>query len=78
MTRQELIAKAIKYAEENAGRFKLTGEPKFRESAIVYFRCECDGNKARIELQIDTKTGERLGFTFIPSDSSVYDDDYKV
>ena len=78
MTRQELIAKATKYAEENAGRFRLTGEPKFRESAIVYFRCECDGNEARIELQIDTKTGDCIGFTFIPSGSSVFDDEYKV
>ena len=78
MTRQELIAKATRYAKENAGRFSLTGEPKFRESAIVCFHCECDGNEGRIEVQIDAKTGECLGFTFIPSDSSIFDDDYKA
>jgi hypothetical protein len=76
MTREDLIKKAVQYAEENAGRYPLAGQPKFRESATVYFRCQCDGNEARIEIQVDTKTGECIHVTFIPSESSVFLDDY--
>ena len=74
MTREEITAKAATHAQRLAGNYKVAGSTKFRDAALVCFRCE--GYKAlRIEIVIDTKTGECLQGNFIPSGSAIYSDD---
>ena len=75
MTHEQLIAAASKHAQENAGNFKIAGDAKFREAAVVCFPVECEGSPAYVEVLIDAKSGKYLRFTFIPRDSILLDDD---
>ena len=70
MTDQELIEKATEYAREAAGNLKLSGTPTVRHAAVVYF--DCEARRARIEITLDSRTGEYLEAKMIPGESEVF------
>ncbi len=76
MDRDELIAQAAKHARENMGNYRIVGDPIFRETASVYFRCECEGSPARVEVIVDRDTGTCLGYSFFPRDSVATADEF--
>jgi len=62
----ELIAKAATHARQITGNYRIVGDPVFRETASVYFQCDCEGELARVEVIIDRESGKCLGAPSFP------------
>jgi len=61
MTQDEIIAKALEHAKECEIRVEALHTPSVRDAAVVHFQTPKPGQ--RVEIILDSKTGEFLGAT---------------
>ena len=61
MTKDEIIAKAMEHAKACEVRVETLHSPSVRHAAVVHFQTQKPGK--RVEVILDTQTGEFLGAT---------------